>query len=287
MHSTRRPVQPVGPDGLALMGLTAGVGLLMGPLAAPTEVQATGRSLDSGIPSLVGTDNLALQHGQMISAMLHPRAVQWVRDRTAILHPLVRRKQGKTWNGQLGAATLAGRSPLDLRAEPSVSTEPTAEGFLTTSESSIWSACARVPAADLVVPFDRDGNAIGPTKPADSSKRMVNVGLGDSLVHRGEMYWVLSVEAYRSAAVHPRQPHSSWCPEPNYRRAESWGRNRKGRWRRRSKRPRHLRYQLHRRPTAAINEQARAASVNDCFGGNHLQGLYRQCPAKRLNRSCG
>jgi hypothetical protein len=87
----------------------------------------------------VGTVNLALQHGQMISAMLHPRD-GGVRDRGAILHPLVRRKQGKTWNGQLGAATLAGRSPLDLRAEPSAITEPTAESFLITSESSIWSA---------------------------------------------------------------------------------------------------------------------------------------------------
>jgi hypothetical protein len=53
----------------------------------------------------------------------------------------------------------------------------------------------------MVVPFDRDGNAIGPTKPADSSKRMVNLGPGDSLVHRGKEHRVTAVEVYSSAAV--------------------------------------------------------------------------------------
>jgi hypothetical protein len=59
-------------------------------------------------------------------------------------------------------------------------------------------ACPPPQITELIVPLDRDGNAIGPTRPALPSKRIVQVRTGDKILHGATEYTVQAVEVYRS-----------------------------------------------------------------------------------------
>lgn len=58
----------------------------------------------------------------------------------------------------------------------------------------------------LIVNLDSDGNSIGNhCRPADPTKRIIQVRPGDDIVHGGKIFTVISVKAYRGARRVPSQ----------------------------------------------------------------------------------
>ena len=55
---------------------------------------------------------------------------------------------------------------------------------------------------ELVVPLDADGNGVGPTRPAEPAKRLVNAQPGEQIIHDKYTYTVEAVDVYRAARIH-------------------------------------------------------------------------------------